>query len=71
MSKTFDHYYGREDNKVWGRVFRCRHEGPFTLQAEEVASGRFATLEEIMHLRHQEPFTPDGIEILHRIFTSP
>ena len=63
----FDHYFEDEGNRVWGRVFRCRHEGPFTLQPEEVAGGRFMTLEQVMALSEREPFTPDGIEILKRL----
>jgi isopentenyldiphosphate isomerase len=63
----FDHYYEDERNRVWGRVFRCRHEGPITLQPEEVAGGRFMTLDQIMALSQLEPFTPDGIEILKRL----
>ncbi len=63
----FDHYYEDERNRVWGRIFRCRHEGPFTLQPEEVAGGRFMTLEQVLALSAHEPFTPDGIEILQRL----
>lgn len=63
----FDHYFEDEGNRVWGRVFRCRHEGPFTLQPEEVAGGRFMTLAQVMALSEREPFTPDGIEILQRL----
>lgn len=63
----FDQYFEDEGNRVWGRVFRCRHEGPFTLQPEEVAGGRFMTLDQIIALSRQEPFTPDGIEILKRL----
>jgi isopentenyldiphosphate isomerase len=67
LRSCFDHYFEDERNRVWGRVFRCRHEGPFTLQPEEVAGGRFMTLDRIMALSQQEPFTPDGIEILQRL----
>lgn len=63
----FDHYFEDEGNRVWGRVFRCRHDGPFTLQPEEVAGGRFMTLEQVMALSKREPFTPDGIQILRRL----
>ncbi len=62
----FDHYYGDTVNKVWGRVFYCRHEGPFRLQAEEVAYGRFITVAAALSLSFSEPFTPDGVEILER-----
>ena len=63
----FDHYYEDATNRVWGRIFSCRHEGPFTLQAEEVAYGRFLPVEEVLRLSLSEPFTPDGVEILQRI----
>jgi len=63
----FDHYYADADNRVWGRIFSCRHEGPFVLQEEEVADGRFLPLADILAMiRSPERFTPDGIEILGR-----
>ena len=61
------HYYEAGDNKVWGAVFCCRHDGPFTHQVEEVAYGEFASLEEIRYRSTTEPFTPDGIEIIERL----
>jgi len=63
----FDHYYEDEDNRVWGRIFSCTHEGPFTLQPEEVADGWFMTIDHALHLSKKEPFTPDGLEILQRL----
>lgn len=63
----FDHYYEDTANKVWGRVFRCSHDGPFYLQAEEVAYGRFITVADALSLSSSEPFTPDGVEILQRL----
>jgi len=64
----FDHFYCHPDNKVWGRIFSCRHEGPFVLQEEEVESGEFLPIDLIlsMMLHFAERFTPDGIEILSR-----
>ncbi len=67
LTEVFDHYYEAGENKVWGRVYRCQHEGPFVLQREEVQYGRFATIEEILQLNSLEPFTPDGIQILERL----
>ena len=32
----FDHFYEDDANKVWGRGFRCQHEGPFILKEEEI-----------------------------------
>jgi 8-oxo-dGTP pyrophosphatase MutT (NUDIX family) len=67
LTLLFDHYYEDETNRVWGRIFSCRHDGPFILQAEEVAYGRFLSMDEALRLSLSEPFTPDGVEILLRI----
>ncbi len=70
----FDYYYNTEKNKVWGRVYTCINEGPFTLQVEEIDEGKFLSLEEIFKLHETSPVTPDGMEILklvQRQMTSP
>jgi 8-oxo-dGTP pyrophosphatase MutT (NUDIX family) len=59
-----DHFHDGQDNRVWGRVFTCRHDGPLQLQAEEVAEGFFLAVPEVRALSRREPFTPDGIEIM-------
>jgi len=59
----FDRYFADEQNKVWGRVYRCRHEGPFVLQQSEVESGSFMMPEEIISATATD-FTPDGLAIL-------
>ena len=67
LTRHFDHFYSDADNQVWGRIFSCRHEGPFVLQEDEVASGRFLPLSVILSMMGSaELFTPDGIEILTR-----
>lgn len=76
LVRHFDHFYHDADNQVWGRIFSCRHEGPFILQEEEVESGRFLPLASVLAMmRAPEQFTPDGIEILTRLrrqdFPSP
>jgi hypothetical protein len=43
------------------------HEGPFSLQAEEIDSGQFMTVSEALELSTREPFTPDGLEILQKL----
>jgi 8-oxo-dGTP pyrophosphatase MutT (NUDIX family) len=63
----FDSYFSDRDNRVWGRIFTCLHEGPFRLQAEEIEFGRFMTADEALDLCTREPFTPDGLKILKRI----
>lgn len=70
LQQLFDHFHETATNRVWGRVYRCFHNGPFTLQEEEIEYGMFMSFKEILALNRQEPFTPDGIEILHRVMNS-
>ena len=63
----FDHYYQDRGNKVWGRVFLCRHQGPFVLQESEIEDGRFMEVGEILALANRQTVTPDSIEILLRL----
>lgn len=65
LTVGFDHFHDSTDNRVWGRVFTCRHDGPMRLQPEEVAEGFFLALPEVLAFSRREPFTPDGIEILN------
>jgi 8-oxo-dGTP pyrophosphatase MutT (NUDIX family) len=67
LEYLFDHYYQDDNNKVWGAVYRCRHNGPFVLQKEEVEYGVFISVSEILENRDKRRYTPDGIEILKRL----
>lgn len=67
LKRLFDQYFEDEHNKVWGRIFTCVHNGPFTLQAEEIDYGRFIPLSEIEALHRSEPVTPDGMTLLRRL----
>ena len=67
LTSCFDHYFEDTTNKVWGKVFRCRHEGPFTLQEEEIESGGFMNVMQVLDAADSQLFTPDGIEILRRL----
>lgn len=66
LERQFDIFYQAPNNRVWGRVFSCIHEGPFRLQPEEVASGRFMDPRLVLTPDETRRFTPDGIEILAR-----
>lgn len=66
LVRLFDNYYEDDDNRVWGRIFSCVHEGPFTLQEEEVESGTFLAPREVLAMSGEEPVTPDGIIVLKR-----
>ena len=63
----FDQYYEDQENRVWGRIFTCTHEGPFTLQPEEVEYGRFMEPRIALDYSNSEPFTPDGIILLKKL----
>lgn len=67
FTSLFDQYFEEEDNRVWGRIFSCTHNGPFQLQKEEVASGYFMSVPDIFELSNREKFTPDGIDILRKV----
>ncbi|NTV15437.1 MAG: NUDIX hydrolase YfcD [Desulfobulbaceae bacterium] len=66
LTFCFDHYQVSPDNRVWGRVFTCRHNGPMRLQVEEVAEGFFLALPAVLALSQRASFTPDGLEIMAR-----
>ncbi|MCI5141280.1 MAG: NUDIX domain-containing protein, partial [Candidatus Electrothrix sp. ATG1] len=65
----FDQYYEDQENRVWGRIFTCVHDGPFTLQAEEVEFGCFMHPRVALHQSKSEPFTPDGVLLLEKMLT--
>ena len=67
LVRHFDQYFEDEHNRVWGRIFSCRHDGPFRLQEEEVAGGAFMAPEAIRALSRQVPFTPDSLLLLERL----
>lgn len=48
------------------RVFICRHDGPFTLQPEEVADGGFVAIADIL-ADDASRYTPDSLEALRRL----
>ena len=57
--------------RVWGRAFSCVWDGEITLQAEEIESGEFVAPEEILRRAENEPYTPDGLQVLRRYLWSP
>ncbi len=67
FTHLFDQYFEKDENRVWGRIFSCVHNGPFVLQKEEVADGFFTDVDSIFALSEKEEFTPDGIDILRRV----
>ncbi len=58
--------YEDEENRVNGMVYSCTYEGPLTLQAEEIVSGEWLDLDEVIERIQKMPFCPDGVEALYR-----
>ncbi len=67
LTTLFDYYFESPENRVWGRIFHCRHDGPFRLQKEEIEYGFFMDLKNILQLHTSEPLTPDTIVLLQRL----
>jgi len=70
LEALFDFYHEHGRNRVWGRVYSCVWDGPVVLQAEEVASGDYYPVAEIIAMRNRNPFTPDGWYVLQRYLQS-
>ena len=66
LDPKFDFYYEDERNRCFGRVFTCVHDGPFTLQPEEVESVAFHAVDEIT-AGDIAPVTPDSLLALNRL----
>lgn len=67
LNLLFDSFYDDGKNRVWGRVFTCIYDGPMQLQEEEVESGEFMKIENVLAMMQTHPFCPDGIGILYRV----
>ena len=67
LAPRFDFYYTDDRTRCFGRVFVCRHEGPFVLQEEEVAAVAFHAPDEIAR-GDLAPVTPDSMVAFRRLF---
>jgi 8-oxo-dGTP pyrophosphatase MutT (NUDIX family) len=66
LTPLFDFYFENEHTCLWGQVFSCVYDGEVVLQAEEVESGTFLPIHEILRRADTEPYTPDGLYVLRR-----
>jgi isopentenyldiphosphate isomerase len=60
----FPFRYADAASVVQAMVYRLVHEGPFTLQPEEVVRGEFVPLEKVAERAARESFCPDGLAVL-------
>ena len=58
-----DFYYHDENNRVWGRIFSVRHDGPFEFCDDEVIDGRFVAASSVLSEK-LENTTPDSVRAL-------
>jgi 8-oxo-dGTP pyrophosphatase MutT (NUDIX family) len=67
LKKHFEFWFEDLDcepaNRNWGRVFSCVHDGPFSLQPEEVESAEFMRVEQALAL-NPSTVTPDTRQVL-------
>jgi isopentenyldiphosphate isomerase len=66
LEALFPITYADATTVVNGMVFRCVHDGPFRLQAEEIVSGEFLPLDKVVRQSGVRPFCPDGLVVLAR-----
>jgi len=66
LTSLFDFYYEDEHIRLWGRAFSCEYDGELILQEEEIESGEFMKIDEVLRLANTEQFTPDCLYVLQR-----
>jgi 8-oxo-dGTP pyrophosphatase MutT (NUDIX family) len=62
----FDFYFADTHSRVWGGGFSCVYDGEIVLQEEEVESGAFLPIDDILRRAQTELFTPDSMYVLSR-----
>jgi 8-oxo-dGTP pyrophosphatase MutT (NUDIX family) len=62
--RLFPFRFADADTSVHGMVYRATHDGPFVLQASEIASGEFLPIDAVSRRALREPFCPDGLAVL-------
>src|SRR5262245_29343971 len=70
LTQLFDFYFEDDHTRLWGGAFICVYDGAIVLQEEEVESGAFMALHDILRRAETELFTPDGMYVLRRYLNS-
>ena len=66
LDPLFDFYHEEFGNRVWGRAYACTYDGNIVLQKEEIQSGAFFPITEIVEMIERRRFTPDGLYVFQR-----
>lgn len=64
LERLFPLRYEDAHTVVHGMAYRTQHDGPFTLQPEEVVRGEFVAPAVVLERAVREPFCPDGCAAL-------
>jgi isopentenyldiphosphate isomerase len=64
LRRLFPLRYDDAHNRVAGVVYSCTNDGPFQLQASEIAEGRWMDLDVVLDRTQHDPFCPDSLEAL-------
>ncbi|HEU4480695.1 MAG TPA: NUDIX domain-containing protein [Actinomycetota bacterium] len=62
----FKERYLGEDNPHWASVYEVEWDGPVVHDPDEIASGGFITLEELLSRMNDWRFVPDGLQLFRR-----
>jgi isopentenyldiphosphate isomerase len=64
LRRLFPLRYDDTHNRVAGVVYSCTSDGPFHLQASEIAEGGWMDLDVLLDRTQHDPFCPDSLEAL-------
>jgi len=64
LKRLFEFQFADPSTRVWGVAFSCVYDGEIVLQREEVESGAFVAVDEILRRAETGPFAPDGLYAL-------
>ena len=64
LCELFPVRYADTATVVHGMVYRGVHDGPFSLQSEEIVRGEFVPIADVATRAAREPFCPDGLAVL-------
>jgi isopentenyldiphosphate isomerase len=64
IRRLFPLRYEDACNRVMGVVYSCTCDGPFCLQASEIAEGTWIDLDILLDRTQRDPFCPDSLEAL-------
>ena len=66
LERHFDFFHQDDRSRVWGRVYSCCYDGEITLQPEEIESGEFRNIRQVLEMSTRDAFTPDGLHVLKK-----